>query len=253
LERSQDATAGTDLGRLRHRGPGRLCGAGRAGVSTPTPLSPARRSWSWSTPSNQRAGSSTCRYTTRWRWFGYGRSSWQVAVQPGCSAAVCHSRSQGPMNQRPQPWIGQPHGNHGWPGSWRASRVFGWTWWTSRHGMQISTVHRPRPHWRARSRSRRMNSAAHSAPPCSDWCSRGYPANRPLGMTVREMLRQHSTSLGTRRCWRSRCGPNVDQATTVIPAIPRVSMPACFGMGACLDRLVKVLRVDRVPLVECVA
>jgi hypothetical protein len=134
LERSQDATAGTDLGRLRHRGPGRLCGAGRTGVSAPTPLSPARRSWSWSTPSNQRAGSSTCRYTTRWRWFGYGRSSWQVAVQPGCSAAVCHSRSQGPMNQRPQPWIGQPHGNHGWPGSWRASRVFGWTWWTSRHG-----------------------------------------------------------------------------------------------------------------------
>src|SRR5215211_6676635 len=34
---------------------------------------------------------------------------------------------------------------------------------------------------------------------------------------------------------------------------PEGFMPACFGMGACLDRLTKVLCVDRVPIVECVA
>src|SRR5215218_3559096 len=50
-EGSRDATAGTDLGRLRDDGAGGLCGAGRAGVSAPTPLSLARqgRVWSWST------------------------------------------------------------------------------------------------------------------------------------------------------------------------------------------------------------
>jgi hypothetical protein len=47
-------------------------------------------------------------------------------VQSGCSAAVCHPRSQGPMNHWPQPSIGQPHCSQGWPGSWRPSRVSGW-------------------------------------------------------------------------------------------------------------------------------
>jgi hypothetical protein len=54
-EGSQHATARTDLGRLRDRRVGRLCGAGRAGLSPPAPpLSLARRTgfWSWSTSAN---------------------------------------------------------------------------------------------------------------------------------------------------------------------------------------------------------
>jgi hypothetical protein len=39
-----------------------------------------------------------------------------VAVQSGCSASVCRSRSQGPRNQRPQPSIGQPHLSQGLAG-----------------------------------------------------------------------------------------------------------------------------------------
>jgi hypothetical protein len=34
---------------------------------------------------------------------------------------------------------------------------------------------------------------------------------------------------------------------------PRVSMPACCGMGGIAGQLAKVRRVDRVPLVECAA
>jgi hypothetical protein len=47
----RDATTGTDLGRLRHRGPDRLFGAGRAGVSAPTraPLRLVRRAGFWPT------------------------------------------------------------------------------------------------------------------------------------------------------------------------------------------------------------
>jgi hypothetical protein len=48
------------------------------------------------------------------------------------------------------------------------------------------------------------------------------------------------------------CGPNVDQATTInLPS--RGFHAGMLGMGACLDRLTKVLCVDRVPIVECVA
>jgi len=37
----------------------------------------------------------------------------------------------------------QPYCSQGWPGSWKPSRVSGWAWRTSRHGMQISTVNSP--------------------------------------------------------------------------------------------------------------
>jgi hypothetical protein len=46
-----------------------IAGPGLSALA-PTPLNPARRPWSWTTPANQPAGSSTRRYTTRSNWFG---------------------------------------------------------------------------------------------------------------------------------------------------------------------------------------
>jgi hypothetical protein len=49
------------------------------------------------------------------------------------------------------------------------------------------------------------------------------------------------------------CGPNVDQAMTI--NLPARGCPCrhAVAWAACLDRLTKVRRVDRVPLVECAA
>jgi len=73
----------------------------------------------------------------------------QVAAQPGCSAAVCHSRSHGLMTHWLQPSIGQPPLLPGLTGVVETEqRVRAWP--TSRHGMQISTVNMPSsvPAWR---------------------------------------------------------------------------------------------------------
>jgi DNA-binding PadR family transcriptional regulator len=66
----------------------------------------------------------------------------------------------------------QPYRSQGWPGSWRPSRVSGWAWRTSRHGMQISTVNRPSIWLKGPVKVAQKEHRGPTPPPrCPNWCS----------------------------------------------------------------------------------
>jgi hypothetical protein len=74
----------------------------------------------------------------------------------------------------------QPYCSQGWPGSWRPSRVSGWAWRTSRHGMQISTVNRPSIWLKGPVKvPQKEHRGPTPHPRCPNWCSRNDRRCRP--------------------------------------------------------------------------